>query len=256
MYTVCIIGSKDVGKTRLAEQLIQRFIRDGIRVAAVKSSRHPIDLPQTDTRRLAKAGAQLVVFGSSKDTAVFVKSRIDYERLLNKFGFDFDILLVEGMKQSKYPKILLARDPENLEIDVDLGTVEMIVCKRELRSEAKKKFPQAILREMSEVDGVYLTLKKKCLQDYVGKLPEKDCQACGYKTCAAYGRAILKGEAELGRCSVDRWCVEVYVNDSLVSLSPYPESVAQRMIEAFLSTLHGVPKDHKKVEVYLRRLRY
>jgi len=255
MYTICIIGSKNVGKTYLAEQLIKRFTRDDIRVAAVKSSRHPLDVSHTDTERLAKAGAQLVVFGSSKETALFIKSRVDIRRLFSKFGMDFEVLLVEGMKRSEYPKILLAKDSGDLDIDVDRRTVEMIVCQRELRDEAKRKFPLAVLRERSEIDRIYSTLKKKYIQQYVRELPEKDCGACGYKTCAAYGRAILKGETKLGRCSVESWRVKVYVDDTPVKLSPYPESVAERMIEAFLSTLHGVRKGYRKVEIYLDRRR-
>jgi len=255
MYTICIIGSKNVGKTYLAEQLIKRFTRDGIRVAAVKSSRHPLDVPHTDTERLAKAGAQLVLFGSSKETALFIKSRLDIRRLFSRFGTDFDVLLVEGMKRSEYPKVLLAKDSEDLAIRVDPRTIEMVVCPQQLRSEAKKKFPLTIFRERSEIDKIYSTLKKKYIQQYVRELPEKDCGECGYKTCAAYGRAILKGETKLGRCSVDRWRVKVYVDDSLVRLSPYPESVAQRMVEGFLSTLHGVRKDYRKVEIYLDRRR-
>jgi len=253
MYTICIIGSKNVGKTNLAEQLIQRFTRDGIGVAAVKSSRHPLDVPHTDTERLAKAGAQLVVFESSKETALFIKSKAEPRRLFNKFGTDFEILLVEGMKRSEYPKILLTKDAEDLKIDVDPRTVEIVVCPLKLRSEAKRKFPLAVLREKSEIEKIYSTLKKKYNQQYVRELPKKDCGVCGYKTCAAYGRAILKGETKPGRCSVDGWQVKVYVDDSLVRLSPYPESVAQQMIGAFLSTLHGVRKGYRKVEIYLHR---
>jgi len=255
MYTICIIGSKNVGKTYLAEQLIKRFTREGIRVAAVKSSRHPLDVPHTDTERLAKAGARLVLFGSSKETALFIKSRVDTRRLFNKVGTDFEVLLVEGMKRSEYPKILLAEDSGDLKIDVDPRTVEMVICPQELRSEAERKFPSAVLRERNEIDRIYSTLKKKYIQQYVRELPEKDCGACGYKTCAAYGRAILKGKTKLGRCTVNGWDVKVYVDDSIVKLSPYPESVAQQMIGAFLSTLHGVRKGYRKVEIYLDRRR-
>jgi len=253
MYTVCIIGSKNVGKTQLAEQLIQRFTHDGIKVAAAKSSRHQIDLPHADTKRLARAGAQLVAFGSSKETALFIQSRIAPQKLVDKFGTDCQILLIEGMKRSGYPKILLARDSRDLKIDVNPRTVEMVVCPPDLKSRARRRFPSAILRERSEIDRIYLALKKKYLEQYVKELPEEDCGACGYKTCTAYRRAILKGEAKPGRCSVDRWHVNIYVDDSLVSLSPYPESIAYQMIRAFLSTLHGVSKGYRTVEIYIRR---
>jgi len=253
MYTICIVGSKNVGKTRLAEQLIQRFANEGIRLAAVKSSRHQIDVPETDTERLLKAGAQVVVFRSSKGMAVFTKPRADSQRLLDKLESNCEILLVEGMKLSEYPKILLAKNSRDLDIGLDPRTVEMIICPPELRSKARTKFPSAVLREKSEIDRIYSTLKKKYLQQYVRELPEKDCGACGYETCAAYGRAILKGETKPGRCSVDGWRVKVHVDDSHVKLSPYPESVAERMIGAFLSTLHGVRKGYRKVEIYLHR---
>jgi molybdopterin-guanine dinucleotide biosynthesis protein B len=52
------MGSKNAGKTTVAEFLVERFVRDGLRVAAVKHIHHEftIDTQGKDTWRLSKKG--------------------------------------------------------------------------------------------------------------------------------------------------------------------------------------------------------
>jgi len=104
-----IVGKSQSGKTVLMEQLIAEFKRRGYKVAALKHSRGgmEIDHPGKDSWRYAQAGSDAVLI-SSPDKLAFIKSLdhdLDIEELLPIVGPEFDLVLVEGFRKSKIPKI-------------------------------------------------------------------------------------------------------------------------------------------------------
>ncbi|MDH5365280.1 MAG: molybdopterin-guanine dinucleotide biosynthesis protein B, partial [Dehalococcoidia bacterium] len=106
---VSIVGKSQSGKTVLMEQLIAEFKRRGYKVAALKHSRGgmEIDRPGKDSWRYAQAGSDAVLI-SSPDKLAFIKSLdhdLDIEELLPIVGPEFDLVLVEGFRKSKIPKI-------------------------------------------------------------------------------------------------------------------------------------------------------
>jgi len=110
---VLIVGKSQSGKTVLMEQLIAEFKRRGYKVAALKHSRGgmEIDHPGKDSWRYAQAGSD-AVFVSSPDKLAFIKSLdhdLDIEEILPIIGPEFDLVLVEGFKKSKTPKIEVHR---------------------------------------------------------------------------------------------------------------------------------------------------
>lgn len=106
---VSIVGKSRSGKTLLMEQLIAEFKRRGYRVAALKHSRGgmEMDYPGKDSWRFTEAGSD-AVFVSSPGKLAFIKSvehEPDIEEILRIVGPDFDIVLAEGFKKSRLPKI-------------------------------------------------------------------------------------------------------------------------------------------------------
>jgi len=143
---VCIVGKSGVGKTTVMEKLIVELKKRGYRVATLKHNVHgfDIDLEGKDTWRYAKAGSDTVAISSSHKIAIIRKVGHDHTLAeLNRFiGTDFDIILAEGFKQDKAPKIEVHRQElgaellcnkeellaiatdERLEIDVPQYTLE------------------------------------------------------------------------------------------------------------------------------------
>jgi len=110
---VSIVGKSQSGKTVLMEQLIAEFKRRGYKVAALKHSRGgmEIDHPGKDSWRYAQAGSDAVLI-SSPDKLAFIKSLdhdLNIEEILPIVGPEFDLVLVEGFKKSKTPKIEVHR---------------------------------------------------------------------------------------------------------------------------------------------------
>jgi molybdopterin molybdotransferase len=106
---VSIVGKSQSGKTMLMEQLIAEFKRRGYKIAALKHSRGgmEIDHPGKDSWRYAQAGSDAVLI-SSPDKLAFIKSLdhdLSIEEILPIFGPEFDLVLVEGFRKSKIPKI-------------------------------------------------------------------------------------------------------------------------------------------------------
>jgi molybdopterin-guanine dinucleotide biosynthesis protein MobB len=110
---VCIVGKSKAGKTELIERLIAEFKHRGYRVATIKHSIHEFELNQVgkDSWRHAQAGSDAVVIISPQKLAMTKKVDHDLsvEELNQVIGINFDIVLAEGFRQSKRPKIEVHR---------------------------------------------------------------------------------------------------------------------------------------------------
>jgi len=110
---VSIVGKTGSGKTQLIERLLPEFKRRGYRVATVKHSPGgmEVDKPGKDSWRFAEAGSDAVAV-SSPDKLACIKT-VDHdssiEEIWHLIGSDFDLVLFEGFKKGKAPKIEVYR---------------------------------------------------------------------------------------------------------------------------------------------------
>jgi len=99
---VAVMGSKNAGKTTVAEFLVERLVKDGLRVAAVKHIHHEftIDTQGKDTWRLSKKGASIVASISPNEMAVmfyrFTGWDSSFETLKKILVGEVDVLVAEG----------------------------------------------------------------------------------------------------------------------------------------------------------------
>lgn len=107
------VGPSNSGKTTLLTNLIPELKRRGHRVAAAKHSMGDLDLdqPGKDSWRLARAGSDAVVVSGPQRVALVKKVEGDptLEEVLAVVGDGYDLVLIEGFKRSKVPKIEVHR---------------------------------------------------------------------------------------------------------------------------------------------------
>lgn len=104
------------GKTTLLTKLIPLLKNAGLRIALIKHSHHDfeIDKPGKDSYRLREAGATPVMLVSSHRRAIITEfttikePKLD-DQLLMIDQSELDLILVEGFKAEKFPKIELHR---------------------------------------------------------------------------------------------------------------------------------------------------
>ena len=108
-------ASSGTGKTTLISRLIPLLNERGLKVGLIKHSHHDFDIdqPGKDSYRLRKAGASPVVLVSSHRRAIISELSTGEPRLSEQlFCFNnepIDLVIVEGFKNEKFPKIELHR---------------------------------------------------------------------------------------------------------------------------------------------------
>ncbi len=118
-YIFAVSGVKNSGKTRLIAKLIPYFHGKGMTVSVIKHDGHDFepDVPETDSYRLRKAGAEgVAVFSDSRMMIIkenrnpsFRKSPEEQAREAVKAFPQSDVIILEGFKHSTYPKIEVLR---------------------------------------------------------------------------------------------------------------------------------------------------
>ena len=110
---VSIVGRAKVGKTTLVENIIPELIRRGHSVATIKHTTHAVemDIPGKDSWRHIQAGSKATSIISSNSFALIkpLKGDITINNIVSLYGESYDIILVEGFKQSTLPKIEVHR---------------------------------------------------------------------------------------------------------------------------------------------------
>jgi molybdopterin-guanine dinucleotide biosynthesis protein MobB len=105
------------GKTTLLSKLIPLLRKQGLRIALVKHAHHDFDIdhPGKDSYRLRKAGAEHVVVASNRRLAMIREIGMRREEpslqeaLVALDLTHIDLVLVEGFKHERIPKIELYR---------------------------------------------------------------------------------------------------------------------------------------------------
>ena len=118
---ISFVGKSNVGKTTHLEKVITEVKRRGYKVAIIKHAHEfEIDVPGKDTWRHAQAGADSVVISSSNKIALIEK--VTEEKTLDEIAEklqDVDIIITEGYKKGKKPKIEIVRRERSTELICD-----------------------------------------------------------------------------------------------------------------------------------------
>lgn len=113
---VGLAGWSGAGKTTLLAAIIPHLRRAGVRIALIKHAHHRFDVdhPGKDSHTLRKAGASQVLLTSGRRYALMVERDEDREPVLEEeLGRinqdDCDLILVEGFRDARFPKIEVYR---------------------------------------------------------------------------------------------------------------------------------------------------
>lgn len=109
---VSIVGRSRAGKTTLIEKLVRELSARGYQVATIKHAHETtVDTPGKDSWRHFEAGSAAAAL-STPDRLVLVKScprELPVADIGHFFGEDYDLILTEGFKRARLPKIEVQR---------------------------------------------------------------------------------------------------------------------------------------------------
>lgn len=114
---VAFTGPSNSGKTTLILKVARKLIHEhGLQVAIIKNDpkdKATFDVPGKDSYKFSDTGAEVIVTSPTR-TTYFSKRHKELDEMIAMFG-EFDILLVEGLKNLPLPRISIFRNA----IDVD-----------------------------------------------------------------------------------------------------------------------------------------
>lgn len=134
MRVIQFAGFSNTGKTTFISQLVKNLSKKGYDVAVVKHHGHATRLVEQDENkdswkfRQAGAMASTVIAGSTMQMQFSKKEKWSvYDALkLNEF-LETDLVIIEGFKRESFPKIVLIREPSQLELINKLDNIKAIL---------------------------------------------------------------------------------------------------------------------------------
>jgi molybdopterin-guanine dinucleotide biosynthesis protein B len=115
LKVLSVYGYTGSGKTSTIELIIRELVHRGYSVGSVKEIHYEqfaIDTLGSNTDRHRRAGAELVTARGINETDVLFPNRLSIEQILSFYSQDYVVL--EGVRDTKVPKILCAKNREEI----------------------------------------------------------------------------------------------------------------------------------------------
>ena len=114
---ISVVGKSQSGKTTLVTKLIPEFKKRGYRIGTVKHAHHNFDMDKEgkDSWRHKAAGSETVVIVSPGKISMVKDENFEGLEHLEKYFEGMDLVITEGFKQEKMPKIEVCRAVRNKE---------------------------------------------------------------------------------------------------------------------------------------------
>ncbi|MFO7749226.1 MAG: molybdopterin-guanine dinucleotide biosynthesis protein B [Desulfobacteraceae bacterium] len=108
---IAVVGKSDSGKTTLLEKLIPEMKKRGHRIGVVKHAHHGFDMDKKgkDSWRHRKAGADASLLVSPGRIGLIKNQEPGSVQELKTYLSDMDLIITEGFKREKLPKIEIFR---------------------------------------------------------------------------------------------------------------------------------------------------
>ena len=128
-----IVGYKNSGKTTLMGQWISLLSSRGYSVASIKHHGHDGDLEMpvtsTDSMKFWRSGASSSIVSGSGTVQMHLKQEATLQQLKELAIYSLpDIILIEGFKQEKEPKVVMLRSEADWNELQSLSSIELIVA--------------------------------------------------------------------------------------------------------------------------------
>ena len=253
MKPIIICGYRHTGKTTFIKRLIGIIKEKGYTVAVIKhiGGRHEPRLEDSDTSRFLRAGADLSFgFGSGftikyernekekNETQKFIRYKL--HNLITSANKDF--ILIEGLKSydGPIPKIVFGSSKEEIISLIDDLTIGYSGINAIDFGLSIPYLPFDLNNE---------ELFKFIKENSVPFVADLDCGECGYSTCRAFTKALIKKEVSIKNCVPMSSDVRLSVNNKPVYLKGFVRDILRDIVIGFAKNLHDYEEGDIKISI-------
>jgi molybdopterin-guanine dinucleotide biosynthesis protein MobB len=143
---LAVCGWSGSGKTTLLEAVLPRFVAVGLRVAALKHDAHGVEVDREgkDSDRLFRAGANVLLRSPGEAFARW--HGLDPTAALDLLAAEHDLVLLEGHKDTPFPKVWLATEADP-DAPAGLDDVRAVLPWGGARADALERLTTEFVRE-------------------------------------------------------------------------------------------------------------
>lgn len=254
MKVFSVIGLHNSGKTTCVENLIKYIKSNKMSISSIKDihqDNFTMEKEGSNSQRHLKASNSYVFARGLKETYLIWNRQLAYKEMLSHISTQW--LVVEGMKEIILPKIIAAKNEQEVDelLDDTVFAITGIIADSGIKS--YKGLP--VISSISESNR----LGKLVLEKVFEALPlAKDgyCGHCGFN-CYEITAGILNGTKKRTDCALKTGeisgktaPISIIFNDEEVGINEWVQQIAYDMITGFCQNLKGY-KSGEKITIKL-----
>ncbi|MHA1266775.1 MAG: molybdopterin-guanine dinucleotide biosynthesis protein B [Candidatus Helarchaeota archaeon] len=256
---ICVTSAhRKQGKTQLVMRIVKGLIAEGFKVGTIKhiGANSKFDSPLVkDTTRHAEAGASIVVAVTKSETiTIDTKSSPSLQTALQKFSKDFDFIIVEGFKQSKFPRFIVIDKAEEIAGLNKTGHILALTGRiAQKEGEWKKLEDKYEIVAETDVKKLLNIIRQQRYSEILKFLPNKNCGECGFHSCEEMAEKLLIKEVSFNKCPHMTAQLSLEIDGQNIFVKDFVQNILRGSIEGMLQTLKGVPRIPKKIVIQIER---
>jgi len=236
MKVFSVAGYHHTGKTTLTIELIKELRKRGFKVTSIKdihNENFTMEKKGSNSWKHAQASGDTVIARGITETYQIWNRQLSLNEMLSHLKSDY--VVVEGMKDVALPRIICAKDDEQLKELVD-GTVFAVSGK--YADDHDKYENLNVFRSREQIKELTDLVIKKVF--HVLPLPKLECCGeCGMN-CREMVSGILAGRNIREDCKTDRNLdIQIKIAGKDLNIVPYVQNTLKDIIKAFVKYLKG-----------------
>lgn len=241
-----VVGYTKSGKTTTIEKIINELRSRNYSVGSIKDihfEEFTIDTEGTNTHRHKMAGSQLVTARGLNETDLLFQEKLDIYQI-SKF-YDYDYLVVEGYSEANIPRIVTAKNTDDLEEKIDYSTFAISGVISNTIDEYRGIKAINALEDIDKLIDLIEDTTFELLPDF----DKKCCGTCGY-SCRELCSLIVKGEKKREDCVISDNNVSLKIDGHEIRMVPFVTKLVKNSVLAVVSELDGY-KENSQITITL-----
>lgn len=231
MKCVGVVGFSGAGQKRLMTELSQELRRRTYQVAVVECVAGLNDDTVTKTDITDNWSRAVVTCFPDKSVFSFGQSMSLDDVLAH---LDVDYALINGFQEDKsYPRIVMMDDPSKEKESFDGLEIACYGKAQPSRLPMTQNITQLV----------------DIIEEKSFKLPNLNCEACGFESCYAFAKEMIKGNRPLDDCVSLNPKVTIEIDGTSLPMNPFISGIVEKTIRALVSSFKGYKKGPIKVTI-------
>ena len=239
MKVLSIAGYHNSGKTTAVINIIKELKKRRYKVVSIKDNHSKdfrIDEINSNTWKHWKASNDVVFARGLNETYQVWHKQLELNEMLHHLQADY--VIVEGMYDVALPKIICAKNKDELDelVDDNVFAISGVYANNYAQY---KELP--VCKSKDDISKLVDIIEKKVFE-VLPLADPKCCSACGLNCYKMVG-AILTGKRKRKDCIADNnELVELFINDKKIKIVPFVQRILRDSVSSIVRNLDNCEK--------------